>query len=326
MRPGHDRPPRVWPPRQGALRRIAVFVGCTAALTATAADSRADDRAMAEELFQEARALVEENRYEEACPKLEESQRLDPAVGTEFNLADCYEHVGRTASAYRTFLDVAAIARAAGKFEREKGARERAAALEPRLPRVRLRIAAPAPGLEVRIDDEVVTKDTWKEAIFVDPGRREVSATAPSRLPWAQTITASEGAVSEVSIPELVDPTPRPAAHAPPRPSSQRPIALGVGGFGVLAAGAGAIAGAMALSGRSSAERECPRDVFQFRCPTQAGADGWSSAARAGDISTVAFVVGGVALASAVVLWVTAPKSRAHAAASRSSFVGEWSF
>ena len=75
-----------------ALASLAMLV----ARTAYAEDSVA----VAEHLFQEARVLVERGDYAAACPKLEASQKLEPAVGTQFNLADCYEHVGRTASAH----------------------------------------------------------------------------------------------------------------------------------------------------------------------------------------------------------------------------------
>lgn len=287
-----------------------------AALLLAPSAARADEPVpTAEQLFQEARALVEKGDYAAACPKLEASQKLDPAVGTQFNLADCWEHVGRTASAHGMFMQVARIARAAGKFEREKSARERAAALEPRLARVHLVVKATAPGLEVLLDDVAVDKASRSEPFAIDPGAHRIRATAPDRTPWESTLDANEKQTTEVIVPELVDP--RPPAPAPqPQPvvvqpsSTQKTLALVAGGVGVAGLIVGGIAGAVALSHRSTAQEECPSEVYAFRCPTEQGTSAWNSATSAGDVSTVAFVAGGVFVAGAAVLWLTAPKAR----------------
>src|SRR4029077_16363436 len=108
-------------------RRAALAIALALATsTFVVGPALADTSSRADKLFEEAKTLVEKGRYDEACPKLEESQSLDPAVGTQFNLADCYEPVGKTASANALFSEVARIAKLAGKFEREKSARDRA--------------------------------------------------------------------------------------------------------------------------------------------------------------------------------------------------------
>src|SRR6516164_8031146 len=111
----------------GATLAAALWVGDVAAQS---------DPVAARVLFSDARSLTAQGKYEQACPKFEESQRLDPGIGTLFNLADCWEHIGRTASAWGRFLDVAAQAKMAGQADREKVARERAAMLEPKLSRL----------------------------------------------------------------------------------------------------------------------------------------------------------------------------------------------
>ena len=100
--------------------------------------SAQSDSAAARALFAEGRQLMSAEKYTEACPKLEESLRLDPGMGTQFNLAHCWEKLGRSASAWAMFLDVAAAARAGNQPQREAAAKERAAALEPKLTRLRV--------------------------------------------------------------------------------------------------------------------------------------------------------------------------------------------
>ena len=94
-------------------------------------------------LFDDARALVKSGYYLQACPKFARSLELNPAFGTEFNLADCVEHLGETKRARDLYLDVADKTHAAGQADREQLARERAAALD--LPPV----APVAPSAEV---------------------------------------------------------------------------------------------------------------------------------------------------------------------------------
>src|SRR5262249_2265450 len=82
--------------------------------SATAAFAQADP-ASAQTLFDQAKQLMADGKYRDACPKLEESQRLDPGPGTLFQLASCYEKIDRTATAWAAFLEVAAAAKAADR-------------------------------------------------------------------------------------------------------------------------------------------------------------------------------------------------------------------
>src|SRR5262245_559689 len=100
-----------------------------AAPAAAQAASSATDTTRADALFEEARELMKMGRYAEACPKLEESNRLDPGLGTRMNLADCWDRVGHTAAAHREFLAVAETAAAKGERDRAEVARRHAAKL-----------------------------------------------------------------------------------------------------------------------------------------------------------------------------------------------------
>ncbi|MEO8877348.1 MAG: hypothetical protein ABI461_17265, partial [Polyangiaceae bacterium] len=73
------------------------------------------DLAAAEALFEDGRKSMDANDFAAACPKLEESERLAPAVGTLLNLGICYEKSHRTASAWATFKEATSAARASGQ-------------------------------------------------------------------------------------------------------------------------------------------------------------------------------------------------------------------
>jgi hypothetical protein len=287
------------------MGRLAAPGAVALVILASSWPARADEPSRAETLFQEARALVAGGRYAEACPKLEESETLDPAVGTQFNLADCYEHVGRLATAYAQFSEVARIARAAGKFEREHAAHERAEALAPKLAHLRVHVTRDVPGLEVRLDDDVLQRSAWDTALPIDAGPHRLTAGAPQHDGWRGAVTLADGSPVDVAVPALVERTPPPLG--PPKTSSQRTLALAAGGAGLAGLAVMGVAGVVSLSHRSTAEQECPKETYGFRCPTQDGASQWNAATTAGNVATVGLVAGAVLLGAAAVLWLTAP-------------------
>jgi serine/threonine-protein kinase len=321
--------------RQHHPRRVAPASALVALLLATLPASAqtaggapttppgSGDAAAAQALFDSARQLIAAGRAGEACPKLQESQRLDPGLGTQFHLADCYERVGRTASAWSTFLELAAVAKTSGQGEREVVARRRAAALEGRL--VRLRIEVPSesrlPGLEVRRDSAAVGAAQWDVAVPVDPGAHEVHASAPGRVAWKTSVETREvGEPVLVRVPVLETPAAPlavPVASAPPSSPSRdagartrRNIGFVTGGVGLVGLGLGAFFGARSMSAGSDAEAHCNGDVCNAT-----GVGLRDEAIDWGTASTVAFVAGGALVAGGAVLVLTARPSRAGAPA-----------
>ncbi|MBI5536762.1 MAG: hypothetical protein HY898_28840 [Deltaproteobacteria bacterium] len=192
--------------RRWILRTAALALLIVASPAAFAQTTQAD-KAAARALFDEGRKLASSGKHADACPKFEESQRLDPGVGTMFNLADCYEAMGKTASAWSMFLEAAARLKSEGApAEKEQAARQRAAALEPRLSRLKIVVpdGAVVPGLLVSRDGSETKKGSWGTAIPVDPGQHVIEASAPGKKPWRQAIdVAKDGANASVTIPVL---------------------------------------------------------------------------------------------------------------------------
>src|SRR5690606_35491852 len=94
--------------------RVLLLLGVTFGSPEVGAQGTATEQAAAEALFDQAMQLMQAGRHAEACPKLVESQKLDPAVGSQLYLADCYERTARTASAWATFREAGYAARSGG--------------------------------------------------------------------------------------------------------------------------------------------------------------------------------------------------------------------
>src|SRR6185437_13676284 len=140
------------------------------------------------------------------CPKLAESQRLDPGAGTLLNLGHCYEKNGQTASAWVTFKDAAAAADLKHRDDWSHNARERAQALAPMLSKLTIDVPvdARADGLQVRRDGVNVGSAEWGVPIPVDPGEHAIEAIAPGKTRWSQTVKVGPNADQQkISVPPL---------------------------------------------------------------------------------------------------------------------------
>src|SRR5580700_4693533 len=155
-------------PRPAAL--LAVALSALAPGRALAED--ASSQAAAQALFDQARQLMADGKYAEACPKLVESQHLDPGAGTLLNLGHCYEKNGQTASAWVTFKDAAAAADLKHRADWSQRARERAQALYSVISKLTIDVPPEArvSGLQIRRDGVEVGSAVWGTPIPTDPG------------------------------------------------------------------------------------------------------------------------------------------------------------
>ncbi len=293
--------------------------GTFAAVPASAQPSREQS---AEKLFNDAIALVSAGKYADACPKFEESQKLDPALGTQFDLADCFEHTGKKGSARRLFTEVADAAKAAGKSEREKSARERAAALDAVAPRLTIAVAPWAADvrLDINVDGAAFPATSWNHPQPLDAGKHTVAASAPGKKPFEAQVVLQDGKSSEVKIPELESEPVAPAPLVVTKPDDkvdqgggQRRTAVIAGGVGVVGLVVGAGAGVLSLMKHGQAKGKCPS---YSACPDPQGRSDWNTATDAGTVSTIGFIAGGVGLAAGAVLYFTAPKTNSSASTS----------
>jgi hypothetical protein len=268
---------------------------------------RGDNAASADALFDEAKKLAEQGNHAEACPKFEASFNLDPTLGTLLNLADCHEKIGKIATAWAEWGESAERAERAGD-DRVAYAKERRAALEPRLPRLAIVVTNPKPGLTVVRDDVVVPPGTYGVALPVDPGKHAIRVKRGDQVIAEQSVETTEAKIEtvELDLDEIEKAAPPPAGPrtavaAPPPSSSQKTIGFVVGGGGLVLLAGAAVLEIVALSSKPT-NAQCP-DSF---CTPE----GFRRASKAKTFATIGqwIGLGGlVATGVGVTLVITAP-------------------
>lgn len=317
---------------------VPVVLLTTLAGSSQADEPSAENRALAEVLFREAKELSEKQQFEQACPKFQESHRLDPKPGTILNLAVCHEKQGKVASAWLDYLDAASFAARAGQKDREAFAKEQAAKLEKTVPRLVVRVPETTAGLIVKLDTAALSEAAWGSAGPINPGAHTIEATAPGFVTWSKTVTIEKtpGNV-EIIVPKLepattdkpmdkpaekpvdkpVDkPTDKgtrpldpeksvpPGSSVGPKPTGfNKPLWIGVAAGGVGLAGmiVGTVFGAQTLSLRDQGNAECGPPPHYTFCTTK-GLELQAQAHDAAPIATAGFIVGGVGLGAGALL------------------------
>jgi serine/threonine-protein kinase len=294
----------------------------------------ADQKATAQVLFEQGRHLVEAGKFQDACPKFVESERLDPGIGTMLWLADCYENTGQTASAWAAFKEAAGTA-ALRHDKREHLARERAATLQPKLSLLNIIVPdqVQIQGLQVRRDELTVGSAEWGIAFPLDPGPHTVKATAPGHRSWSTEVNLeADSALVSVTVPLLEgDPsaassTPPPAAAAAeaemPERSPERPVAheadrrgetQRIVGASIAGAGVLAVLGGTFYALRAKATYDHSNDghcLPDNECdPT--GVKDRHDANSMANVATIGMAAGAAAIAAGVVVILTAHRSAA---------------
>lgn len=320
---------------------IVALTGLVALATPAGAQATVSGEAVAETLFREATLLIREGNYGDACPKLEGSQKADPAGGTVLLLALCYEETGQIASAWLRYQEALSMARADRRDDRATRARERIAALEPRVSFVTVTTSTPRPpGFTVEVDGAPLTLVGATTAFPLDPGKHRIRAAAPGRIDWTQELSiTADGTRSAVEIPPLamderaVTAARPPAATPPPttaddpvltaaddRPhrSHRRPLAVSVGLAGLATAGVGGYFGVKALDDYAQGDELCPATDCTSSLGKTRNDDAYEGATRA----NVLIGAGAALLVTGVVLYLTAPRRGPAASVRPTTSVG----
>lgn len=310
------------------------LLALAALVPARAALAQQGNAPAAEELFKAGKELMKEGKIDEACGKFAASNKLDPGIGILLYLGDCYEQAGKVASAWAAFEDAVARAKSRGDSEREKIATKRSENLAKRLPKVRVNVVAAnnGAGFVVEQDGTPLDPATWGVALPLDPGVHVFEARRPGKQAWRSEVKVEEGKTSEVNVPELAadssgksadPPIDKPKVPDPivpvtpdePAPfwNGQRVAGLVVGAVGLAGVGVGIGLGVKTMNDWSTAQDHCD-DGDPARCDAE-GVTAGEDARTAGIASTVGFAVGGAAVATGLIVFLTAGrKSEADAA------------
>lgn len=252
--------------------------------------------------------MLEEGQVDLACPKLEESQRLDPGGGTLLNVALCHERQGRLATAWAEWREGLAVARSDGREDRASLALEHATALEPRVPRVAFALDdAPAPDVVVTLDQRRLAAAAWSSHTAIDPGAHTLTVTRPGYEPFELRFEIAAGeAKRTITVPPLAKQR-VPTLRDPGAPlwGEQRIAGVAMTGAGALGCVLGTVAGFVALAEADASDAACVGGC------TREGVDAAAAAVVAADVSTAALLIGAPVLISGVVTWVSAPAPRA---------------
>jgi serine/threonine-protein kinase len=311
------------------LTLVACCVGVALPMQAHA-EAGAAQKAAAESLFDDGLKAMKSGHFAEACPKLEESERIDPGIGTLLYLGECYEKTGRSASAWATFREAASAAQAQGETDRARVAATRADRLQPSLSKLTIRVApetAQLTSLRVTRDSATLASALFNVAIPVDPGKYHVVASADGYQSFETDIdVAANGDSKSLEIPSLRAAPPGSAPVAPPgatsgtasgaaatstlppappeasHASGLRTASYVTGALGLVGLGIGSYFGVKAISKNSDAESHCPRGNL---CDDAQGVQLTQDAKSAAVVSNITIGLGAAFAIAGVVLYLS---------------------
>lgn len=306
----------------GGARPVALLAALAA--TAWAAPGAAQSNVAAEVLFREGREAMRKGDVELACKRFAESHRLEPAAGTLLNLGDCHERLGRLASAWQAYTAAADLL----DDERRAFAASKRDDLGRKVARVRLRRAEGSPRDCGFFLGETSLGTVDDVPIPVDAGRHTFELRCTGRAPGQagatfvdgeeRAVVIAPGAAQESEAPTTAELGGEHHATTPGVPGLVVASVV-LGGLGLVAIGAGAATGALAIDRQSIVESSCePGTSGTLQCSPD-GVNAAQEGRTFATISTATFIGGAVALAASATLLVIhassdhEPAARVHA-------------
>ena len=299
------------------LMRWLVTWGYLGLLAGTAA-ADPSGRARADKLFNDGRKYLANGEFSLACTAFEQSQQADRAIGTQLNIALCYEKWGHLATAYHAFSDAERMARAAND-KRVTVAHKYVAALESKIARLRVRIPSGADPYAIFVlDGKEIPAAQLTDELVLDPGKHVIDVRVAGAPPKSNAITLKAGERKELEL-ELPATSEKPAPEKSEPSEESAPVASSrskprlYGGIALTTAGAAALAVAsvVALGAKSDYEAAvvgCPGGM----CDSLTAFEATRDARDRAKAMTWVFVGGAVLAAGGVYFIVTSKRAPAE--------------
>ncbi len=320
-----------------ACAALIIAGSLTIGSTARAADPTPEDIAQARSLGEQGQAALDAKKFAEAEKLFSAAAALYPVAPTlPLGAARALAGQGKLIQARETYNKI--VRESYSKIVREsdkvqggpaafkaavESARAESDALAPKIGSVTVVVEGPKEA-HVTLDEGQIPAAAWGLPRPVDPGTHKLAATMPGYKPAALTFDVADGAKVDQKLTLVKDDGTETAIVDPNKggnqgnggpvsgggdsgasqgSSSRKTIGYVVGGVGVVGIGVGAVAGLVALGDKDSLAKACKNG----KCPPtqQSNVNAYNTM---GTLSTVGFVVGGLALAGGIVLIVTAPK------------------
>jgi serine/threonine-protein kinase len=281
------------------------------ALVAIASTAHAGDKDRADALFKHGKKLMDEKKYSDACEAFEQSMKLDPGIGTELNIARCYEEWGKLGRALQAYKAADKMAKDASDSRAAK-IEELIGQLDPQVPRLTIHVAEGVDTSSVTIDG--ARPASFREPIVLDPGPHtiEYATTAGKKQ---KIVPLERGGSSEINL----DLPAKDGDHTTTAPGGShveetrdpgRGYRLGayvLGGAGVAAIG---VSTYLTIAAKSTYN-----DALKNHCGgmtngcDDVGLHDTHDARHRANIGTIVFAAGAAAIGGGVVLYLLAPKA-----------------
>jgi hypothetical protein len=283
-------------------------------------------------LFDQGIKDMQAGNTDAACRELAASLARYSDSGTKGALAECYTKLGKIASAWNLWRDLA-------DTEPDPSLRQdavnNAKQLEARLPHFIVKLDAPiASGIQLVVRDTAVADATLAVPLPIDPGTFTVRASAPDYNDWTGSFQVTEGQTIVVEVsplvakPKPVVAQPREIAQTPPASfdderdaqiattrRSRHVLGISIAGGGLVAVGVGGVFGGIASSQWTTAKKDCGETIEMCPANSVSKAQSEVNSARASALtSTIAMGVGGAALIAGAIAYLMAPNGE-HASA-----------